>query len=82
MVDTYDFLFGFLGVVLKHKSTKKEGLTFRQVNLAQHYEVVESNLQNLASMAWKTSYAIKLLPWEAPSGMQTPFKSVDFAAVT
>lgn len=51
MVGTYDFLFAFLGFVLKDKSTKKEGLTFRQVNLAQHYAVVESNLQNLASTA-------------------------------
>lgn len=82
MVGTYDFLFVFLGFVLKDKSTKKEGLTFRQVNLAQHYAVVESNLQNLASTAWQTWYAIKLLPWEAPRGMETPFKSVDISAVT
>lgn len=82
MVGTYNFLFEVLNFVLKHKTTKKEGLTFRQVNLAQHYAVVESNWESLASTAWKSWYAIKLLPWEAPRGMKTPFKSVDIPAVT
>lgn len=44
MIGTYDFLFDFFDFVLKHKSTKKKGLTFTQVHLVQHYEPVGKTL--------------------------------------
>lgn len=45
--------------ILKHKLTKKEGLTFRQVFTAHYYAVVDSCLQIFISKARETWYANK-----------------------